>query len=249
MKTWRLVLSFIILGLAIWAVFGLLPQWSNAPEPAAQDVSIATNLCRPDSSKDQLDANQGSQITINQGAQIDTNGNPLPSIVQEDVEVYLLTREFTQDISGSFLLYDHDSGNWETQFTADGTEIRLCFVAERVFIENISSWDEVDPALLVDELDVRQYILSTEQIYDFNRQAVLVDSEQTCGNHSCAVWRATLDEPSAEITIRVNKFSRKIVDVEIIDDKGILLAKYSYQPIEVGLPEPVRYLPPAEGDQ
>ena len=247
MKSWQLLVSLVILGVATWAIFNLLPQEGSSTKKVNQTSTVTTNYCTSKRPQAELGSDQMSPVIINQDAPITPDGSPLPSTVKEDVEIRLVTTEFTQDISGSFLFYDHDSGNWETQFVADGSDIKLCFIGEQIFIENVTSWDEVDPALLIDELDVRQYILSAEQIHDFNRQAIQLE-DQTCDSNVCAVWRATISEPPIDITIRVNKFNRKIVDVTIVDDDGILLATYNYRPIRVSLPEPVRYLPPAAAD-
>ena len=205
----------------------------------------------------ELPAEQPSRlIQINPLSRLAASGSPLPAPVLSDVVVE------QQQFDGRIfrLQYDIDNhGNWQLDFALQAQPHRLRYLAsnDQFFYFNFAQglWDEVDPALLHEDLqhlaDIEQYLLSPQQLDAFIALATEQPSKE-CQQDDialCAVWMAEDLVQKQNIFIYVSKRTRNIDQIVIVNPDDVqdppLIANYFYQPVTVTAPETdkTRYLP------
>ena len=182
-------------------------------------------------------------MTINRRAALAANGSPLPTQIDEDVVLEVA--------SGGELIFwslDQPSGDWVLDYNEDGWRRKLCFVSGQYFYYNLeeSVWDEVDPALLAQPIleltDLDRYLLAPDQLADFTATAT-AGPDEPCQPNVCAVWLGSSLDTDNEIRIRVNKQTKKTNDIFISGPADQLIINFYYQPVNLELPTPVRWLP------
>ena len=191
--------------------------------------------------------------TVNPNARLAGSGSPLPAPAWEDLVVE------QQQFDGRIftLSYDAENGNWQLDFFQRGSQSLRHIADAGIFLYyNVADavWDEVDPGLLHDEIrgltDIDEILLSAGQLDAFSRLAV-EEKTAVCGQDPavlCAVWSANGFNGAEEVVIYVNKQTRKIDHVVIIDPaapgSGAIVSTYDYRPVEIGLPplEKTRFL-------
>ena len=194
--------------------------------------------------------------TINNRAPIAANGNPLPAPAREDVILEL--QELGQGAQGLRLSRDFETKNWQLDYNSGGTNQKLLYAQRRFFIYNLLDgfWDEVDSKIINQTItqlkDVEQFILNDQQIDAFTQASNYVYDE-TCQSSVCAVWQAEDFESADTVVIRVDKLTRKIYDITIINlassNHQPITVFYNYQDVDLQLPKNRRKLPqPERGD-
>ena len=225
-------------GLVVWGAWAWLVRDSSVPPtPPA-----SANRCQPASIKPQT-----TSASINHRAPLAANGSPLPSPVSQDVVLEIA-------VGGDLVFWslDQPSGDWVLDYAESGWRQKLCFVGGHYFYYNLQEavWDEVDPALLDDSIldlaNLDRYLLAPDQLADFTATATAAPDEP-CRPNICAVWLASSLDSDNEIRIRINKQTKKTNDIFIAGSADQLVINFYYQPVDLELPEPARWLPPAAG--
>ena len=192
--------------------------------------------------------------TVNPHARLTASGSPLPAAAGEDVVVE------QQQLDGRIfsLHYDADNGNWQLDFFAEGRPFNIRYLADEqiflVFDDVGLLWHEIGAASLGEEVralaEAERYLLTSSQLDGFNSRAVEGPSA-ACRRQPatlCAVWRADSLWRYEEVVIHVNKQTRKIDHIVLINPldlaAGSIIAEYDYRPVEIKAPpaEDVRYL-------
>ena len=192
--------------------------------------------------------------TVNPHARLAASGSPLPADAGEDVVVE------QQQLDGHVfsLHYDADNGNWQLDFFAEGRPFNVRYLADSqmflVFDVEGLLWHEIGAESLGDEVqalaDVERYLLTASQLDGFNSRAVESPSVNCRQQPTalCAVWQAHSLWRYEEVVIQVNKKTRKIDHIVLINPldlaAGSITADYDYRPITIELPpaDDVRYL-------
>ncbi|MEM6997357.1 MAG: hypothetical protein AAF413_00435 [Patescibacteria group bacterium] len=195
------------------------------------------------------DAEQASPTpvaqTVNRFAKLTANGDPVPTDAREDVVVTVTFFDSGEETNRSVLDYA-TSGNWRiSDTTPDG---RLSSSTMQVdgryyLLSDIDLvWDEVpESAAGVDPEEISNYVLNDEQLDFFNRASVQLEDE-LCSGSRCSVWESQTSDGQDTIIIRVLKDTRKIYDVSGITTSGNFIATYSYQDVNLSVPESARLL-------
>ena len=227
-------MSVSILSIAVVLVV-LYAAKTDQPTTGQPTRALPAVTCRPDGQP----ATQSAVVSVNGAAILAYDGSPLPSNIKADIVIELIAA----DSNVSYIFHDSDTGNWELVFSQTSSGSRFCILDSSIFAYNSveAGWDEVDPDSLSQDVDIRQYLLSDQELVDFNGLAVQLDN-QNCDSYTCAVWYVETNDPEGSITIRVNQFTRKIFDVVIADDDGVLTLRHHYQAVDIQPPGVIRYL-------
>ena len=190
-----------------------------------------------------------TNVSVNANARLAASGSPLPAPADEDVVVE------QQQFDGRVytLSFDFETQNWQLDFAADGIvhHVRYIVAEQAFFYYNPfeAFWDEVAAELLPEEIrslaQVDNFLLSASQLTVFNQLALEVESEPCSGDASslCAVWQAQNFADYQQTFIYVNQRTRKInqiVSFNQVTSATPLSATYSYEPVEVLLPDAAR---------
>ena len=188
-----------------------------------------------------------SNVSINPNAKIADNGNPLPARSNEDVIVSIQSNFQQPEV----FRYDFETGNWQIVNLRNIFVEKIRWFDNRYFIFNNPEgiWDEIERSLLDKdfpllgiEKDPLFYFLPTDQLENINANLEPSFDEDCRQNRICAVWYLKNDTTKSVAIIRVDKLSRKMVDIALITEDDNLLIRYDYRPVEINRPSPVRFL-------
>lgn len=234
MRRWEILALILVVGLVVW----LGQIWlGQKPDPAPAPPAVA-NHCQP-----VWPAYETTATTINHRAPLAANGSPLPAPIAEDVVLEIA--------SGGELVFwalDQPAGDWVLTYADGGFWRKLCLVGGRYFYYNVDEavWDEADPEVLdpsiLELADVDRYLLAADQLADFVATAT-ASPDEPCAPNVCAVWLASSLDTDNEIRIRVNKQTKKTSDIFIAGPADQLVISFYYQPVDLKVPDPVRWLP------
>ncbi len=235
MRRWEILILILGVGLTVWLAQLWLGREPNAPPAPAAVINHCQSI---------RVAYQTTSTLINYRAPLAANGSPLPTEIAEDVVL-----EIT-DTGGDLVFWslDYPDGDWVLDYAADGLRRKLCLIGGHYFFYNFEEavWDEVDPALLDQSIleltSPERYLLPADQLANFEAVAT-AGPDESCPPNNCAVWLANSLDSDNEIRIRVNKQTRKINDVFVSGSQGQLIINFYYQPVNLELPAPARWLP------
>lgn len=235
MRRWEIIILILGLGFLTWLATAIwLGLGSDQPAPDPESA----NHCQPTSP-----SYRTVSTAINHQAPLAGNGSPLPTAVAEDVVL-----EITDSAGTVFWSIDHPQNGWVLDYVEGGLPQKLCFVSGHYFYYNLEEgvWDEVDPALLDDSIlslvDLDRYLLDPDQLAGFVATATAVDDEP-CPPNICAVWLASSLDSDDQIQLRIDKQTKKTKDISIIGSLEQLVIRLYYQPVDLEIPKPLRWLP------
>ena len=178
--------------------------------------------------------------TFNPNAPIsEATGDPFPANAAEDLVVELFYLDASSSSQYSVVAFRLDYPlNWQVELTdAEGTLI-MRKVGDAYFakedIDNI--WFSITEDQSRELFDADQFLLDDELLGQFASVAEQRMDEQ-CNAANCAVWEAEDFDNGELLTIRVDKITRRISSVTGLNDLGLFNMAYSYQPVDLAVPE------------
>ena len=164
-----LIAVFVIVSVLTFVWFWKTPQWKEQKnEPSLKQ-------------------------SINQNAKIADNGNPLPSVSDEDFTISVQSKFQHPEI----LRYDHDNQNWQIENFNDSAWQKIRWVDNKYFIFNHLDrvWDEIGKKIIEKntsiseiEKDPQFYFLPTNQLSLITDSLEAAPDEPCQTNRICAVW-------------------------------------------------------------
>ena len=238
MRRWEVVIAA---GLVLLASIALLiwirPAWQEPTKPTPV-LTATTNSCQ---ARSQLAA--PATTTINRRAPIAANGKPLPAASNEDVVIELTTA----DAGLIIISYDADGPAWVIDYPQSSWRPKLCVIDGIYFLYNALElvWDQVDYRILNEDIreitTIDNFLFNQSQMTAFVATATS-QADEACGRAQCAVWLAANFWNADQVVVRVNKQTRKIEDINLVGGPQPQTAFYNYQPVEIKIPTPVRWL-------
>ncbi len=176
---------------------------------------------------------------FNERAPIAPNGEPFPINSPEDVVVELFYLDGDSDADFAALKYfeDYDSDSWQVDLTDNIGTLTIRFVEGVYYADEdfANDWFVIAKEDADSVFDAEQVLLRDA---DFLAFADVAESriDEPCGTFNCAVWEASDIEFGELLTIRVNKFDRRIDSVSGLNDLGLFNMSYSYETVDLQAP-------------